>query len=84
MWRNERAGRIVCGCLLAASMASSTAADAFSPAIRAAGTIWGQMSLNYFLAEPSGFIPGTTMAASPMQNPQARADVIGYLKSSIR
>jgi glucose/arabinose dehydrogenase/cytochrome c2 len=53
---------------------------AFSPAIRAAGTTWGQMSLDYFLAEPSGFIPGTTMTASAMQDPQARADLIGYLK----
>jgi cytochrome c2 len=38
------------------------------------------MSLDYFLAEPSGFIPGTTMTASAMQDPQARADLIGYLK----
>jgi glucose/arabinose dehydrogenase/cytochrome c2 len=56
----------------------------FSPAIRAAATTWGQMSLDYFLAEPSGFIPGTTMSASPIQNPQARADLIGYLKSMTR
>jgi glucose/arabinose dehydrogenase/cytochrome c2 len=54
---------------------------AFSPAIRAAGTTWGQMSLDYFLAEPSGFVPGTTMTASAVQNPQARVDLIGYLRS---
>jgi cytochrome c2 len=39
------------------------------------------MSLDYFVAEPSGFVRGTTMTASAVQNPQARVDLIGYLKS---
>jgi aldose sugar dehydrogenase len=54
---------------------------AYSPPLRAAGTIWGPLSLDYFLADPSGFIPGTSMSAPPVPNPQARADLIGYLRS---
>jgi glucose/arabinose dehydrogenase/cytochrome c2 len=53
----------------------------YSPAMKAAGTPWAQMTLDYFLAGPEGFMPGTVMAAQPIQSPQDRADLIGYLKS---
>jgi glucose/arabinose dehydrogenase/cytochrome c2 len=62
--------------------AGTLAGYSFSAAMRETGTTWGQMSLDYFLAEPAGFVPGTTMAAVSLPNPQARADLLGYMKSA--
>jgi cytochrome c len=62
--------------------AGTLAGYSFSAAMRETGTTWGQMSLDYFLAEPAGFVPGTTMAAVALPNPQARADLLGYMKSA--
>jgi cytochrome c len=49
--------------------------------MRATGTTWGDMSLDYFLASPEGFVPGTTMNAAGIADPQSRTDLIGYLKA---
>jgi glucose/arabinose dehydrogenase/cytochrome c2 len=55
---------------------------AYSPGMKAAATPWQPMALDYFLAGPEGFVPGTTMSAPPVVDPQARADLIGFLKSA--
>lgn len=46
------------------------------------GLIWTPQNLDAFIAKPKTFLPGTTMGAFPgLKDPQARADVIAYLKT---
>ena len=53
---------------------------AFSSGLKAKGGTWTDASLDAYLAAPSTFAPGTRMFARVAQ-PQARAAIIGYLKS---
>ena len=62
--------------------AGSVPGFGYSSEMRATGTTWGDMSLDYFLASPSGFVPGTTMGAAGIADPQSRTDLIGHLKES--
>ncbi|HRD29271.1 MAG TPA: c-type cytochrome [Caulobacter sp.] len=53
---------------------------AYSPGLKAKGGTWTDASLEAYLANPSGFAPGTRMFARVAQ-PGARAAIIGYLKT---
>lgn len=46
----------------------------------AAGETWGYAELDGFLANPRGYMPGTTMAFAGVRDPGARADMIMYLR----
>jgi glucose/arabinose dehydrogenase/cytochrome c2 len=44
-------------------------------------TRWDHITMNLFIANPSGYFPGTSMSATPVTDPQQRRDIIGYLRS---
>ena len=53
----------------------------YSAAMKAKGGDWTIPELNDFLANPLGYIPGTTMTFAGLPRPQERADVITYLNT---
>lgn len=63
--------------------AGTWAQFAYSPAMRTAGSerglVWTRETLDAFLADPQGFLPGTSMAYVGLREPSVRADVIAYL-----
>jgi len=53
----------------------------YSPALKAkAGETWTAANLEAFLAAPTTFAPGTRMV-TVVADPQARADVIAYIRA---
>jgi cytochrome c len=55
---------------------------AFSDGLKAKGGKWDDASLDAWLAQPSGFVPGTKMTFAGLSDPQDRADMIAYLKTA--
>jgi cytochrome c len=53
----------------------------FSDAMRNSGLTWNQGTLDRFLTDPKGVIPGTKMTFPGLKDPAKRAAVIAYLKS---
>jgi cytochrome c len=51
----------------------------FSPALRASGIVWTPEQLDGWLADPAGFLPGTSMTFTGFQSPGDRAALIEYL-----
>jgi cytochrome c len=51
----------------------------YSAALRASGIVWTPISLEAWLAEPAGFVAGTTMAFAGYRSPDDRRDLIAYL-----
>lgn len=54
----------------------------YSPAMRAAGLTWDAATLDRFLANPRGVVPGTKMGFAGVPDPDERADLIAYLKQA--
>lgn len=52
---------------------------AYSKSMTTSQRIWDQESLDGLIADPDGYIPGTTMGAPPMHDAQDRANVIAFL-----
>lgn len=52
---------------------------AYSAALQAAQLVWTPVSLEAWLAEPAGFVVGTTMAFSGYRSAEDRRDLIAYL-----
>ncbi len=44
--------------------------------------IWTAESLDRFLADPRGFVPGTTMTYAGVPKAQDRADIIAFLQAA--
>lgn len=56
----------------------------YSPALREAGEgglVWDEAALDVFLADPDGFLPGTTMRIG-VANADQRAALLAYLRSA--
>ena len=53
----------------------------YSPATADSGIIWTEEKLNQFLEKPARVIPKTKMFYAGMPDPQARANLIAYLKN---
>jgi len=51
---------------------------AYSPALRDSHIVWSPQTLDRWLTNPQGLVPGAKMFFA-MPNPQDRADVIAYL-----
>ena len=51
----------------------------YSPALRASGVVWRDDTLNRWLENPQGFIPGQRMNIR-VSKAKDRADIIAYLK----
>jgi glucose/arabinose dehydrogenase/cytochrome c2 len=52
----------------------------YSPALRALGGQWSADRIDAFLADPSGYVPGTTMRTAAMRDPGDRRSLIAYLE----
>ncbi|HUH38522.1 MAG TPA: c-type cytochrome [Spongiibacteraceae bacterium] len=52
---------------------------AYSEALRRADFVWTPALMDVWLADPAKFLPGNTMMALPIDDPQKRADIIAYL-----
>jgi cytochrome c len=54
----------------------------YSPALKSAGIIWNDDTLNEWIKDPQHFIPGNTMTFPGMKEPRQRADLLAYLKDA--
>ena len=54
----------------------------FSDGLKAKGGVWDDTSLDAWLANPSGYVPGTKMSFAGLSDAQERANVIAYLKTA--
>lgn len=52
---------------------------AYSPELKSSGITWTEQALDRWLQNPQAMVPGTRMAFQ-LEDPQARADVIAFLK----
>jgi cytochrome c len=52
---------------------------AYSQALRESGLVWTPRSLEAWLADPAGFVEGTTMAFTGYRSAEDRRDLIAYL-----
>jgi cytochrome c len=59
--------------------AASVEGFAYSSALRESGLVWTPRSLEAWLANPGGFVQGTTMAFTGYRSVQDRRDLIAYL-----
>jgi cytochrome c len=59
--------------------AAAVAGFAYSPALSATNLVWTPKALEAWLAEPAGFVVGTTMGFSGYRSPEDRRDLIAYL-----
>ena len=53
----------------------------YSDAMKNAGIVWGEDTLDEYLADPRGVVPKTRMAFPGLKDAQDREDVIAYLES---
>lgn len=51
----------------------------YSAALKNSGLTWNELTLDRWLTNPSALVPGTKMFFK-IDDPQARADIIAYLK----
>ncbi len=47
----------------------------------AAGEVWDYEALDGFIANPRGYMPGTSMTYAGLRNAQERANIIAYMRS---
>jgi cytochrome c len=76
----DRVGPRHCG--LFGRRAGSVAGFAYSDAMRNSGIVWGSETLDRFLADPIGVVPGTLMTYAGVSDRRERDLLIGWLKSS--
>jgi cytochrome c len=53
----------------------------YSRAMRTAGLVWDAGSLDRYLGDPQGIVPGNVMPFSGVADPAERAKIISYLMS---
>jgi cytochrome c len=54
---------------------------AYSPAMLESNLTWNQATLNRYLTNPMGAVPGTTMAFAGVKDPAQRAEIIAFLRT---
>src|SRR6266487_1789911 len=54
----------------------------YSPALKSAGIIWNDDTLNEWIKDPQHFIPGNTMTFPGIKEPRQRADLLAFLKDA--
>lgn len=55
--------------------------ERYSPALKSAGVVWNEKSLDAWLKDPAGFIPHNRMTFPGIKEAPARADLIAFLKA---
>lgn len=73
----DRTGPRHCG--LFGRSAGSVPGFEYSDAMRRSGIVWNAKTLDRFLADPIGTVPGTTMGYAGVPDPQERSDLIAWL-----
>ncbi len=53
----------------------------YSDAMRATGFTWNRQTLDRFLTDPLGVVPGTTMTYDGIKDARERRDLVAYLLS---
>jgi len=53
----------------------------YSDAMKSASVIWDEQSLDRYLADPKGVVPGNKMPYAGVKKPEARTDIITYLST---
>jgi len=76
----DRTGPRHCG--LFGRKAGSVPGFDYSPAMRRSGIVWNAATLERFIADPLGAVPGTTMGYAGVADPQERADLIAFLREA--
>ncbi|HEX5930716.1 MAG TPA: c-type cytochrome [Methyloceanibacter sp.] len=76
----DRVGPRHCG--LIGRPAGSVAGFEYSPAMKRSKLTWTRESLERFLADPIGTVPGTTMTYAGVPDAKERADLIAYLANA--
>ena len=56
----------------------------YSAAMRDAGMVWNERTLDQFIAAPQTFIPGDVMPFPGLADKTARQRLVGYLKAATR
>ena len=74
----HRTGPKHCG--LFGRRAGSAPGFEYSDAMKRSGIVWGQSSLERFLAAPTKMVPGTTMTYAGVADARERELLIAYLK----
>jgi cytochrome c len=54
----------------------------YSGALKGSGIVWSPAELDRWLADPTGFLPGTTMAFAGYQSAEDRSALIAFLKDA--
>jgi len=54
----------------------------YSPAMKEAGIVWDEATLDAYLADPKGYIPKNKMAFPGLKKEDDRANLIAYLKQA--
>ncbi|MFU7528488.1 c-type cytochrome [Qipengyuania sp. ASV99] len=54
----------------------------YSDALAASEIVWDQASLDGYIADPAGYLPGTDMVAGAVPDAETRAAIIAYLASA--
>jgi cytochrome c len=54
----------------------------YSPALKSSDIVWNDDTLDAWIKDPRGMIPGTTMTFPGMKDAQARADLLAFLKEA--
>src|SRR5258708_17943628 len=54
----------------------------YSPALKSAGIIWSDATLDEWIKDPQHFIPGNTMTFQGMKDARQRADLLAFLKEA--
>ena len=62
--------------------AGSVEGFAYSDAMKNADIVWDEATLDAYLADPRGYIPGNKRAFPGLRNENERADVVAYLKEA--
>jgi cytochrome c len=62
--------------------AGSLADYSYSKAMKASGIVWNETTLDQFIANPRGLVPGTKMPFAGIADAQERADLIAFLKQA--
>lgn len=55
---------------------------AYSEAMKSASVVWSDETMDAFLADSQGVVPGNTMNFSSLRKPEDRAAVIAYLRQT--
>jgi cytochrome c len=61
--------------------AASNADFSYSSALKSAGIVWNDATLDRWLTAPSAFVPGTLMTFAGVPDPDERKALIAYLKT---